>query len=112
MSEAIVHVGDETFADEVLNAEGPVLVDFWRRALALLESGQIGNVNEVRNGYTILYQAVLDREIVAIAALLRHGADPNFRRWLREIRPVSPRAVRCHAPAQFARSGRRDLRHL
>ena len=84
----------------------------WRRVMALLESGQGEDVNEIRHGRTILYQAVLDREIVAIAALLRHGADPNFRRWLREIRPVSPRAVRCHAPAQFARSGRRDLRHL
>ena len=46
----------------------------WRRAMALLESGQCGDVNEIHNGYTMLYQAVLDREIVAIAALLRHGS--------------------------------------
>jgi thioredoxin 1 len=25
----IVHVSDETFADEVLNADGPVLIDYW-----------------------------------------------------------------------------------
>ena len=46
--------------------------------MALLEAGQGGDVNEIPNGYTMLYQAVLDREIVAIAALLRHGADPNL----------------------------------
>ena len=46
----------------------------WRRVMALLESGQGEDVNEIRHGRTILYQAVLDREIVAIAALLRHGS--------------------------------------
>lgn len=29
MSDAIVQVTDASFAEEVLNAEGPVLVDFW-----------------------------------------------------------------------------------
>ena len=29
MSNKIVHVSDESFADEVLNAEGPVLIDYW-----------------------------------------------------------------------------------
>ncbi|GAA6166955.1 thioredoxin TrxA [Sessilibacter corallicola] len=29
MSENIVQVTDETFEEQVLNAEGPVLVDFW-----------------------------------------------------------------------------------
>ncbi|MGI9319656.1 MAG: thioredoxin TrxA [bacterium] len=29
MSNKIVHVSDETFADEVLNADGPVLIDYW-----------------------------------------------------------------------------------
>ncbi|MDX1654437.1 MAG: thioredoxin TrxA [Candidatus Competibacteraceae bacterium] len=29
MSDQIVHVTDDTFESEVLNAEGPVLVDFW-----------------------------------------------------------------------------------
>ncbi len=29
MSNKIVHVSDETFADEVLNSEGPVLIDYW-----------------------------------------------------------------------------------
>ncbi len=29
MSEDIVQVTDDTFEDQVLNAEGPVLVDFW-----------------------------------------------------------------------------------
>ncbi|MGB5705988.1 MAG: thioredoxin TrxA [Arenicellales bacterium] len=29
MSNKIVHVSDDTFADEVLNAEGPVLIDYW-----------------------------------------------------------------------------------
>ncbi len=29
MSENIVYIGDPTFEDEVLKAEGPVLVDFW-----------------------------------------------------------------------------------
>ena len=48
--------------------------------MALLESGQIGNVNEIRYGITILYQAVIDREVAAIEALLRHGADNNLGR--------------------------------
>ena len=47
--------------------------------MALLEADQGGDVNEVHpRGITILYQAVLDREIGAIEALLRHGADPNL----------------------------------
>ncbi len=29
MSDNIVYVSDDTFEQEVLNAEGPVLVDFW-----------------------------------------------------------------------------------
>lgn len=29
MSEKIVHVTEDTFADEVLNSDGPVLVDYW-----------------------------------------------------------------------------------
>lgn len=29
MSEALTHVSDATFAEEVLQASGPVLVDFW-----------------------------------------------------------------------------------
>lgn len=29
MSEAIVHVTDASFEEEVANAQGPVLVDFW-----------------------------------------------------------------------------------
>jgi thioredoxin 1 len=29
MSETLTHVTDENFEDEVLNATGPVLVDFW-----------------------------------------------------------------------------------
>lgn len=29
MSDNIVHVTDDSFEDEVLNASGPVLVDFW-----------------------------------------------------------------------------------
>jgi len=29
MSDAINHVSDSSFNDEVLTAEGPVLVDFW-----------------------------------------------------------------------------------
>lgn len=29
MSEHIVHVGDDDFQDQVLNADEPVLVDFW-----------------------------------------------------------------------------------
>ncbi len=29
MSSKIVHVSDDSFADEVLNAEGPVLIDYW-----------------------------------------------------------------------------------
>jgi len=29
MSENIVHISDESFEKDVLNAEGPVLVDFW-----------------------------------------------------------------------------------
>lgn len=29
MSDKIVHVTDDTFEDEVVNAEGPVLVDYW-----------------------------------------------------------------------------------
>ena len=29
MSENIVHLTDDTFEDEVVNAEGPVLVDYW-----------------------------------------------------------------------------------
>lgn len=29
MSEAIVHVGDDSFEEEVAKAEGAVLVDFW-----------------------------------------------------------------------------------
>ncbi len=29
MSEKITHITDETFEDEVLNAEQPVLIDYW-----------------------------------------------------------------------------------
>jgi len=29
VSENIVHLTDDTFEDEVVNAEGPVLVDYW-----------------------------------------------------------------------------------
>ena len=29
MSNKIIHVSDETFADEVLKADGPVLIDYW-----------------------------------------------------------------------------------
>lgn len=29
MTNNIVHVSDATFADEVLNADGPVLIDYW-----------------------------------------------------------------------------------
>ena len=29
MSEAIVHTSDDNFEQDVLNADGPVLVDFW-----------------------------------------------------------------------------------
>lgn len=29
MTDNIVHVSDATFADEVLNADGPVLIDYW-----------------------------------------------------------------------------------
>ena len=29
MSENIVHISDDSFENDVLNAEGPVLVDFW-----------------------------------------------------------------------------------
>lgn len=29
MSDAIIHVTDASFEDDVLNASGPVLVDFW-----------------------------------------------------------------------------------
>lgn len=29
MSTKIVHVSDDTFAEEVLNADGPVLIDYW-----------------------------------------------------------------------------------
>lgn len=29
MSDSIVHVSDDTFEQEVLGAEGPVLVDYW-----------------------------------------------------------------------------------
>ena len=29
MSDAIVHTSDSSFQDDVLNASGPVLVDFW-----------------------------------------------------------------------------------
>ena len=29
MSDAIIQVSDSSFEDDVLNAEGPVLVDFW-----------------------------------------------------------------------------------
>ena len=29
MSENIVYVTDDTFEDEIVNAEGPVLVDYW-----------------------------------------------------------------------------------
>jgi thioredoxin 1 len=29
MSNKIVHVSDDTFADEVLNADCPVLIDYW-----------------------------------------------------------------------------------
>lgn len=29
MSENIVHLSDDTFEDEVINTEGPVLVDYW-----------------------------------------------------------------------------------
>lgn len=29
MSDNVVHVTDDSFEDEVLNANGPVLVDFW-----------------------------------------------------------------------------------
>ena len=52
----------------------------WRRAMALLESGQIGNVNERRNSMTMLHWAVEDREVAAIKALLRHGADATLGR--------------------------------
>ena len=29
MSDTIVHVTDDTFEEEIINAEGPVLVDYW-----------------------------------------------------------------------------------
>ncbi|AVJ15777.1 thioredoxin TrxA [Serratia rhizosphaerae] len=29
MSDKIIHLTDDSFATEVLNAEGPILVDFW-----------------------------------------------------------------------------------
>lgn len=29
MSNKIVHISDDTFTEEVLNAEGPVLIDYW-----------------------------------------------------------------------------------
>ena len=29
MSENIVHLSDDTFEDEVINTDGPVLVDYW-----------------------------------------------------------------------------------
>lgn len=29
MTHNIVHVSDDTFSDEVLNADGPVLIDYW-----------------------------------------------------------------------------------
>jgi thioredoxin 1 len=29
MSSKIVHISDESFSDEVLNADGPVLIDYW-----------------------------------------------------------------------------------
>lgn len=29
MSDNIVHLSDDTFEDEVINTEGPVLVDYW-----------------------------------------------------------------------------------
>ena len=29
MSEAIVHISDSSFEQDVLQADGPVLVDFW-----------------------------------------------------------------------------------
>lgn len=29
MSESIIHVSDETFDDEVLNSDKPVIVDYW-----------------------------------------------------------------------------------
>lgn len=29
MTNNIVHVSDDTFSDEVLNADGPVLIDYW-----------------------------------------------------------------------------------
>ena len=29
MSNKIVHISDASFADEVLNADGPVLIDYW-----------------------------------------------------------------------------------
>ena len=53
--------------------------------MALLESGQGGDVNEIRNGHTMLYQAVVDQEIGAIEALLRHGADTNLGRPARVV---------------------------
>ena len=49
--------------------------------MALLESGQIGNVNEIRYGITILYQAVIDREVAAIEALLWRWKTPLAREW-------------------------------
>ena len=29
MSSKIVHISDDSFSDEVLNADGPVLIDYW-----------------------------------------------------------------------------------
>ena len=59
-----------------------IVID-WRRAMALLQSGQVGDVNEIRYGMTILYQAVVHRKLAAIEALLRHGADINLGRQAR-----------------------------
>ena len=59
-----------------------IVID-WRRVMALLESGQVGDVNEICYGMTILYQAVARRKLAAIKALLRHGADINLGRQAR-----------------------------
>ena len=69
-----------------------IVID-WRRVMALLEAGQVGDVNEIRYGMTILYQAVVHRKLAAIEALLRHGADINLGRQARSshFEVVAPR---------------------